>query len=63
MADAGWSDTDGDGYLDKDGKTFEINWVTYRNRIELPLLAESAQASLKEIGIKVNIDDRETILQ
>ena len=60
MADAGWSDTDGDGYLDKDGKTFEINWVTYRNRIELPLLAESAQASLKEIGIKVNIDDRES---
>ncbi|MFR1214383.1 MAG: hypothetical protein ACLSCV_06370 [Acutalibacteraceae bacterium] len=38
MADAGWSDTDGDGYLDKDGKTFEINWVTYRNRIELPCL-------------------------
>ena len=60
LADAGWSDTDGDGYLDKDGKFFEINWVTYRNRIELPLLAESAQASLKEIGIKVNIDDRES---
>ena len=60
LADAGWTDTDGDGYVDKDGKIFEINWVTYRNRIELPLLAESAQASLKEIGIKVNIDDRES---
>ncbi len=60
LADAGWTDTDGDGYLDKNGEIFEISWVTYRNRIELPLLAESAQASLREIGIKVNIDDRES---
>lgn len=60
LENAGWKDTDGDGYLDKDGKTFEISWVTYRNRQELPLLAESSQASLKEIGIKVNVDDRES---
>lgn len=60
LADAGWSDSNGDGYLDKNGEIFEISWVTYRNRQELPLLAEYAQASLKEIGIKVNIDDRES---
>lgn len=60
LAEAGWKDTDGDGYLDKGGETFEISWVTYRNRQELPLLAESAQASLKEIGIKVNINDNES---
>ncbi len=59
LAQAGWEDTDGDGYLDKDGETFEITWVTYKNRAELPLLAEAAQASLKEIGIKVNINDNE----
>ena len=60
LAQAGWADTDGDGYVDKNGKNLELSWVTYRNRLELPLLAESAQASLKEIGIKVNIDDRES---
>lgn len=60
LADAGWTDTNGDGYVDKDGKMFEINWVTYRNRQELPLLAEYAQASLKDIGIKVNINDSES---
>ena len=60
LSDAGWSDSNGDGYLDKNGEIFEISWVTYRNRQELPLLAEYAQASLKEIGIKVNIDDRES---
>lgn len=59
LAEAGWTDTDGDGYVDKDGKNLELSWVTYRNRQELPLLAESSQAALKEVGIKVNIDDRE----
>lgn len=59
LANAGWTDTDGDGYVDKDGKMFELNWVTYRNRQELPMLAEFAQASLKNIGIKVNINDSE----
>lgn len=30
-------------------------WLTYSSRQELPLLAQSAQASLKEIGIQVEI--------
>lgn len=56
LTEAGWKDTDGDGYVDKDGKPLEIRWLTYTSRQELPLLAESAQASLKDIGIKVEVN-------
>ena len=53
---AGWVDTDGDGIREKDGVKLTIRWLTYPSRQELPLLAESAQASLKEIGIDVDIN-------
>ena len=53
---SGWTDTDGDGYVDKDGETLSIRWLTYPSRQELPLLAESVQASLKEIGILVEVN-------
>ena len=53
---AGWVDTDGDGIREKDGEKLVIRWLTYPSRAELPLLAESAQASLKNIGIDVDIN-------
>ena len=53
LANAGWTDTDGDGYADKNGQKLAIRWLTYPGRQELPLLAEFAQAALKEIGIDV----------
>ncbi|MBE8952893.1 MAG: ABC transporter substrate-binding protein [Quinella sp. 1Q7] len=56
LADAGWSDTDGDGYVDKDGKNLELRYLTYTSRQELPLLAEAAQANLKLIGVKLNVN-------
>lgn len=56
LESAGWMDTDGDGYVDKDGANLELNYLTYTSRQELPLLAESAQASLKKIGVKLNIN-------
>ncbi|MBE8951186.1 MAG: ABC transporter substrate-binding protein [Quinella sp. 3Q1] len=56
LAEAGWSDSDGDGYVDKDGKNLELRYLTYTSRQELPLLAEAAQASLKEIGIKLDVN-------
>ena len=56
LEDAGWVDTDGDGIREKDGKKLQIKWLTYPSRQELPLLAESAQATLKEIGIAVDIN-------
>lgn len=53
---AGWT-VGSDGIREKDGKKLSINWLTYPSRQELPLLAESAQATLKEIGIDVQINN------
>ncbi|MCK4397730.1 MAG: hypothetical protein KAV25_01920 [Methanophagales archaeon] len=60
LADAGWKDTDGDGYLDKDGETLEIE-LTY-----IPegggfssvdeAVAEVIQDQLKDVGIKVELN-------
>lgn len=56
LSEAGWVDTDSDGYVDKNGENLTIRWLTYPSRMELPLLAESAQATLKEIGIDVIVN-------
>lgn len=57
LEQAGWVDTDGDGIREKNGQKLTIRWLTYPSRQELPLLAESAQASLKEIGMDVQINN------
>ena len=56
LEQAGWIDTDGDGIREKDGRKLIVKWLTYPSRQELPLLAESAQATLKNIGIEVDIN-------
>ena len=55
LAEAGWKDTNRDGYVDKDGKNLELNFVFYSGRPELPLFAEATQSDAKQIGIKVNL--------
>ena len=54
---AGWVDSDGDGIREKNGQKLVIRWLTYPSRQELPLLAESVQASLKDIGIEVEVNN------
>lgn len=55
LEEAGWKDTDGDGYVDKDGKPLEMDFVYYSSRAELPLFAEATQADCKKVGIKINL--------
>ena len=57
LEDSGWTDTDGDGYVDKDGEKLSINWLTYPTRLEQPKLAEYAQATLKDIGVDVQVNN------
>lgn len=56
LEEAGWVDSDGDGIREKDGQKLAIRWLSYPSRQEMPLLAESAQATLKEIGIQVDLN-------
>ena len=43
LKEAGWTDTDGDGYVDRDGENLTIRWVTYPSRQELPLLRKASR--------------------
>lgn len=56
LEQAGWVDEDGDGIREKNGQKLSVRWLTYPSRQELPLLAESAQAALKEIGMDIKIN-------
>lgn len=57
LEEAGWTDTDGDGIREKDGKPLKLRWLTYPSRQEQPLLAEAAQATLGEIGFDVEVNN------
>lgn len=59
LEEAGWTDINGDGVREKDGKELKLKLLTYPMRTELPLLAESAQATLKDIGINIDINSTE----
>lgn len=56
LAQSGWVDTDGDGYVDKDGKKLRLNFYTYTSRPEVTLYAEALQVDYKKIGIDVNVE-------
>ena len=55
LAEAGYVDTDGDGYVDKDGQPLEIVIGGYPQRFQLPIMAEAAQAMLADVGIKTEV--------
>jgi len=56
LKDAGWEDQDGDGILEKDGKSF-IVIITYpSNSIDFPMVTEYLQHQFKKIGIKATLN-------
>ncbi len=52
LAEAGYVDTDDDGFVDKDGEPLVIVIGGYPERFQLPIMAEAAQAMLADVGIK-----------
>lgn len=59
LAEAGYTDTDGDGFVDKNGEKLTLRYVIYDSRAELPILATATQADLQKIGIDVQIETYE----
>ena len=56
LADAGYTDSDGDGILDQDGQSMSFRFLTYGSHGSLlPTFAEAMQDILKELGISVDI--------
>lgn len=59
LADAGWADTDGDGYLDKDGDIFEFSLISGTEATHSKNTIQVMQLGFKEIGIKINVSTAE----
>ncbi|GAA5115701.1 ABC transporter substrate-binding protein [Haloechinothrix salitolerans] len=55
LAEAGWK-PDESGTLRKDGTPLRLTLTTYPDRPELPALATAIQASLREIGVEIEVD-------
>lgn len=56
LQQAGYKDTDNDGYLEKDGKKLSLRLCTYTTKAELPVFADALQATLKEVGIELTVE-------
>lgn len=56
LTEAGWTDSNNDGILDKDGRNLTLDFVVYNSRAELPLYAEAVQADLKKLGFDIKIN-------
>lgn len=57
LEEAGYVDVNGDGYVETpDGEELKLNFVIYTSRAELGVYAQAAQASLKDIGINVELN-------
>jgi len=55
LAQAGWKDTDGDGFLDKNGKKFEFDLITNNGNQQRMDITVLVQRQLKNLGIDVKI--------
>jgi len=54
LAEAGWVDTDGDGWLDKDGAIFEFEFLGLAGDPVAMMVIEAAMEQYAAIGVKLN---------
>ena len=55
LAEAGWKERNADGILVKDGRPFTFELMTNQGNEERRKIAEIIQASLKEVGVQVEV--------
>ncbi|MFH1406592.1 MAG: peptide-binding protein [Candidatus Omnitrophota bacterium] len=55
LKEAGWSDTDSDGWLEKQNEEFEFTLITNQGNDQRKQAAEIIQRRLKQVGIRVKI--------
>ncbi len=56
LAEAGWTDHDGDGWLDKDGERFKLTFLTNPHSVKLGKLVPLLQEELKKAGIELEVE-------
>lgn len=59
FAEAGWSDTNGDGVLDKGGQKFEFTLMTNQENKRRAQAAIRLQSEFKNVGVQMNIQQVE----
>ena len=62
LADAGYTETDGEGYLTKDGERLTLRWISDASDIrdQRDVVAEAVQAQAREAGIHITIEQLDT---
>ncbi|MDR2349403.1 MAG: peptide-binding protein [Deltaproteobacteria bacterium] len=55
LAEAGWADSDGDGYLDRNGQRFSLTILVNQGNKTRETAALIIQARLKEVGLEAKI--------
>jgi peptide/nickel transport system substrate-binding protein len=56
FGEAGWTDSDGDGFLDRDGERFEFTLLTGSSNPRRTLAQTIVQEQLRNAGVDVSID-------
>lgn len=59
LTQSGYTDSDGDGYLDRDGEKITLSIITY-GRTGLPQTAQALKSALRELGIDSTLEQLES---
>lgn len=62
LSEAGYTDTNNDGFVDKDGVNLKLHIVNYSAN-GFPTLSEVLQSQLKEVGIDADLETSGTVME